>query len=167
MLLPSPGREEVTTRIRCGPLMPDSTRAVRMVRIDSLKLLSSSLLNRWAIWLRCRFFISGRMPSTGRLSLFSTSSMLLKVLLRICSSRVIPVLPSSARMPARPTIRPRIGLIGLRGTMAGSTTLALALSRSAVAVASFRRVMKVSYRVRLASTSRWSSRISNSLREIF
>ncbi|MOA22667.1 hypothetical protein D3C78_1432420 [compost metagenome] len=115
-----------------------------MVRIDSLKLLSSSLVNRWAIWLRCRFLISGRMPSTGRLSLFSTSSMLLKVLLRICSSRVMPTLDTRARMPDRPTIRPFIGRIGALGSTAGSTTRALEDSRSAVAVVSFRRVTNVS-----------------------
>ncbi|MNN97339.1 hypothetical protein D3C81_2164860 [compost metagenome] len=65
-----------------------------------------------------------------------------------------------------PTIRLFMGLIGVLGRTAGSTTRALAVSRSAVAAVSFRRVMKVSYRVRLASTSRCSSRSLNSLREM-
>ncbi|MNG15159.1 hypothetical protein D3C84_989660 [compost metagenome] len=134
----------MTTRIRCGPLMPDSTRAVRMVRIDSLKLLSSSLVNMWAIWLRWRFLISGRMPSTGRLSLDSTSWVLLKVLLSISSSRLRPMPAIRARAPANATIRPRWGVMCSVGSAARSTTRALAESRSEVAAVSFRRVMKVS-----------------------
>ncbi|MNE45598.1 hypothetical protein D3C80_1398880 [compost metagenome] len=112
------------------------------------------------------FLISGRMPSTGRLSLLSISSVPLKVLLSISSSRVMPTPAIRARMQARATIRLLFGLIGRVGTTAWSTTRALALSRSEVAAVSFRRVMKVSYRARLPSTSRCSSRSLNSLREM-
>ncbi|MNZ59376.1 hypothetical protein D3C78_774140 [compost metagenome] len=63
-----------------------------------------------------------------------------------------------ARAPANATIRPRWGVTGSVGSAARSTTRALAESRSEVAAVSFRRVMKVSYRVRLPSTSRISSR---------
>ncbi|MNE77363.1 hypothetical protein D3C80_1736720 [compost metagenome] len=107
------------------------------------------------------------MPSTGRLSLDSTSWVLLKVLLSISSSRLRPMPAIRASAPANATIRPRWGVTGSVGSAARSTTRALAESRSEVAAVSFRRVMKVSYRVRLPSTSRISSRTLNSLRDIF
>ena len=148
VLLPSPGMEEVTTMTLCGLSMPDNTTPVRMVRTDSEKLLSLSLVNIRARSLRSVFLISGRMPSTGTFKRPSTSSVLLKVLFSASSNRVRPTPMKPASRAAMITIKDFFGLIGSAGTTALSTTRALALSRSEVAAVSFRRVMKVSYSAR-------------------
>ena len=109
--LPSPGTEDVTTMTLCGLSIPDNTTLVRMVRMDSENALFLSLSNRCATSLRSFFFTSGKMPSTGRFSLFSTSSVPLKVLLSISSNRLKPTPTRAAKKVANTTIKPFFGLM--------------------------------------------------------
>ncbi|MDT4868478.1 hypothetical protein FQZ97_1034430 [compost metagenome] len=144
VLLPSPGIDDVTTMTLCGLSTPASTTPVRMVRIASEKLLSLSVANIRASRLRSLCFRSGRMPSTGIFRRFSNCSVLLTVLFKVSSNKVSATPRHKAIEAAMATISVFLGLIGEVGTTAGSTTRALPVSRSEVAVVSFRRVRKVS-----------------------
>ncbi|MNL61318.1 hypothetical protein D3C87_1852250 [compost metagenome] len=86
--------------------------------------------------------------------MLSIASSVLKVLFRVSDSNANATPISAATTATIARISVLRGLLGSRGTIAGSTMRALVESMSEVAAVSFKRVMKVSYSARLLSTSR-------------